>query len=176
MYYSNMFNDGLFTDLFNEMLNLPVDYGKRLRNELVDTRRCTTDIKEFDDRYELDMEFPGFDKEEIKAELKNGYLVVSAEHKENKEAEKSEERAEEAEKSEERAEEAESAADSVEDAKPVKYLCRERFYGKTERSFYVGKELTKADIKAKYVNGVLTLQIPKKVAKPEPEDEVISIL
>jgi Molecular chaperone (small heat shock protein) len=158
MYYPSLFNGDFANDLFDEVFNFPVDYGKRLRNEMLDKKRCTTDIMEFDDRYELEMEFPGFDKSEIKAELKNGYLIVSAEHTEKKDTE----------------DEAETAEDA-EGKKEPKYICRERFYGKFERSFYVGKDLSKEDIKAQYANGILTLVIPKKVSKPEGESEIISI-
>ena len=164
MYYPSLFNSDFASDLFDEVMNFPIDYGKKLRNELADKRRCTTDIKEYEDKYELEMEFPGFDKSDIKAELKNGYLIVSAEHTEKKDvpAETAEGEAEE------------STDETAKKAEP-KYICRERFYGKTERSFFVGKELTKNDIKAQYANGILTLTIPKRVASPEGESEIISI-
>ena len=168
MYYPNIFNEGFYNDLLDEVVNFPFDYGKRIRNEITDKKRCTTDIKEFEDYYELDMEFPGFSKEEIKEELKNGYLLVSAEHKEANET-ADPEKAENTENTEN------TEASEVVKAEPVKYICRERFCGKSERSFYVGKELSKEDIKAHYENGLLTLQIPKKVEKPEKENEVISI-
>ena len=161
MYYPSLFNGDFASDLFDEVLNFPVDYGKRLRNEMLDKKRCTTDIKEYDDRYELEMEFPGFDKGDIKAELKNGYLIVGAEHTEKKDT----------------TEAAEGEVEGTEAPKKdvPKYICRERFHGKTERSFYVGKDLSKDDIKAQYTNGILTLVIPKKVARPEGESEIISI-
>lgn len=159
MYYPSLFNGDFTNDLFDEVFNFPVDYGKRLRNEMLDKKRCTTDIKEFDDRYELEMEFPGFDKSDIKAELKNGYLIVSAEHNEKKDTE----------------DETAEAAEGAEAKKEPKYICRERFHGKFERSFYVGKDLSKEDIKAQYSNGILTLVIPKKVSRPEGESEIISI-
>ncbi len=171
MYYPSIFNEDFANSFINELFGLPVDYGKKIRNDLVDTRRCTTDIKEYEDRYEFDMEFPGFEKEEIKAELRKGYLVVSAEHAETKEEPKKQEGSE----AEAGTEEGTEAA-SVEKTEPIKYICRERFHGKTERSFYVGKEITKEDIKAKYSNGILTLQIPKKLERRESENETISIL
>ena len=180
MYYPSLFNENFANDLFDEVLNFPFDYGKRVRKEVLPKRRCTTDIKEYDDKYELDMELPGFAKEEIKAELKNGYLVVSAEHSKTKEAKDTADKAVETEKAEaaeaEAAEgeaNAEATVETVE-AEP-KYLCRERYYGKTERSFYVGKDITKEDINAQLTNGILTLTIPKAVKKPESESEFISI-
>lgn len=174
MYYPTIFNDDFYNDLFDEVSNFPFDYGKRVRNEVLPKRRCTTDIKEYEDKYELDLELPGYKKEEIKAELKNGYLVVSAEHTEEKKTQKNEVK-EEKEKTE-AAEEAKEDTPEVKKEQPKpKYLCRERYYGKTERSFYVGKEISKEDIKASFVNGILTLTVPKVVKKPENEREFISI-
>jgi len=170
MYYPSIFNDNFTNDLFDEVMNFPFDYGKRVRNELFDKKRCTTDIKEYEDRYELDMELPGYTKEDIKAELKNGYLIVSAEHKEEKVEENKDEATETVEGSTE--------GDEKKDfTKTVpRYICRERFYGRTERSFFVGKDVAKEDIKANFVNGVLTLTVPKVVKKPENEREFISIM
>ena len=159
MYYPSLFNGDFASDLFDEVLNFPVDYGKRLRNEMLDKKRCTTDIKEYDDKYELEMEFPGYDKSDIKAELKNGYLIVSAEHVEKKDT------------TEDTAEETEAAEKKAE----PKYLCRERFYGKVERSFYVGKDVTENDINAGFENGVLKLEFPDNLQKKEDEKKLISI-
>jgi HSP20 family molecular chaperone IbpA len=173
MYYPNLFNPEFANDFFDEMLNLPFGYGKQLRNEVMDKKRCTTDIKEFDDRYELDMEFPGFNKEDIKAELKKGYLVVSAVHSKN--SERTDKPVDGASTTDETTAEDAAAKESTSTPEP-KYLCRERFHGKVERSFYVGNEIKKDDIKAQYTNGVLTLQIPKKVSRPDNESEIISIM
>lgn len=108
----------------------------------------STDVKEFDDHYQLDMELPGFNKEDIKAELKNGYLTISAKHDESND-EKNEE---------------------------GKYIRKERYYGECRRSFYVGNNMTKEDIKANFENGILKLNVPKAEAKPEVEaDNFISI-
>ena len=170
MYYPSIFNDEFSNDLFDEVLNFPFDVGKRVRNGVLPKRRCTTDIKEFDDRYVLEMELPGFAKEEIKAELSKGYLVVSAEHTETKEKAENAEDAGTAQSDGENKE-----AEVVEEEKAPKYLCKERFCGKTERSFFVGKQISKEDIKAEYTNGILTLTIPKKVEKPEDQKEYISI-
>ena len=175
MYYPNIFDEHLYNDLFNEVLNFPVDYSKRLRNELVDKRRCTTDIKEYEDRYELEMEFPGYDKSEIKAELKNGYLIVSAEHIEQKESGEAPDGEESKAAADVEADTGAAETDNTIAKEPIKYICRERFYGKTERNFYVGKTISKDDIKAQYANGVLTLVIPKEVNKQENESEIISI-
>ena len=170
MYYPSIFNDSFTNDLFDEVMNFPFDYGKRVRNELFDKKRCTTDIKEFEDRYELDMELPGYSKEDIKAELKNGYLIVSAEHKEEKVEEQKDDSAAEESSASEKAEEQEITKTNP------RYICRERFFGRTERSFFVGKDVAKEDIKANFVNGILTLTVPKVVKKPENEREYISIM
>lgn len=175
MYYPSIFNDNFTNDLFDEVMNFPFDYGKRVRNELFDKKRCTTDIKEFEDRYELDMELPGYNKEDIKAELKNGYLIVSAEHKEEKTEEKSEEKSEEKDDVAEGTVEGNDKEQEITKTVP-RYICRERFHGRTERSFFVGKDVSKEDIKANFVNGVLTLTVPKVVKKPEDEREYISIM
>ena len=151
MYYPSLFNGN---DLFDDVFNFPFDYGKSLRNEMLDKKRCTTDIKEYDDRYELDMEFPGYEKSDIKAELKNGYLIVSAESTKTND----------------------DTSDTEDKKQDPKYICRERFYGKIERSFYVGKDVTKEDISAQYLNGVLTITVPKIVKKADGEGEIINIL
>ena len=108
-----------------------------------------TDIKESKEGFEVIMDLPGFKKEDIKAELKDGYLTVTAT----------------------------SNADKEEKDDGSRYICRERFYSTCSRNFYVGKELTQEDIKAKFENGVLTLNVPKKEALPQKEeDRYISIL
>lgn len=114
-------------------------YGKNAN------RMMKTDVKETDTGYELDVDLPGFKKEEIHLELQNGYLTISAEKAiENKEEQKG------------------------------KVLRQERYSGTMSRSFYVGGHVTEEDIKAKYENGVLSLAVPKKEAKA-PEKKTICI-
>ena len=96
------------------------------------------------------MELPGFAKEEVKAQLKDGYLTITAEH--------SAENKEEGQKKE-----------------AVKYIRRERYYGKCQRSFFVGKNVTEEDINAKFENGILTMYVPKEVKKPQVEEKFITI-
>ncbi|MBR0407368.1 MAG: Hsp20/alpha crystallin family protein [Clostridia bacterium] len=110
-------------------------------------RMMKTDVKELDEGYELDVELPGFKKDEIKVELNNGYLTISTE----KSLEKNEENSK------------------------GKMLRQERYAGTMQRSFYVGGSLTEEDIKAKYENGVLSLAIPKKEARKVPEKKQILI-
>ena len=113
-------------------------YGKNA------SRMMKTDVKETDEGYEVDVDLPGFSKDEIKLELNNGYLTISTEKSLNKE-------------------------------NKGKMLRQERYVGSMQRSFYVGGSITEEDIKAKYENGVLSLLIPKKEAKKEPEKKTILI-
>lgn len=115
-------------------------YGKNAQ------RMMKTDVKETDDGYELDVDLPGFRKEEIHLILENGYLTISTEKAlENKEEKKG------------------------------KVLRQERYAGTMSRSFFVGDNVTEEDIKAKYENGVLSLSIPKKEARKVPEKKTILI-
>ena len=107
-------------------------------------RMMKTDVKETDEGYEVDVDLPGFSKDEIKLELNNGYLTISTEKSMNKE-------------------------------NKGKMLRQERYVGTMQRSFYVGGSITEEDIKATYENGVLSLLIPKKEAKKEPEKKTILI-
>ena len=102
-----------------------------------------TDIKETEKGYELAISLPGVKKEDIKAEVKDGYLMITA------------------------------AANSKTDEKDKtgKYIRRERYSGSMSRSFYVGDGVGQEDIKAKFENGVLTLDVPKKEAKPAVEEK-----
>lgn len=138
------------------MMTMPSIFRGNLLDDLFDdsfksfnsTEMMKADVKELDHGYELSMNLPGVKKEDIKAELKNGYITVSA-STENSSEEKDDEGS---------------------------YLRRERFYGSTSRSFYVGDQVREEDIKAKYENGVLTLTVPKKDAKQiEAEKKYIAI-
>ena len=111
-----------------------------------------TDIKESDKEYELEMDLPGFKKDEISVELNDGYLTISAAKGLDKD-------------------EAESKAE----AKKGNYIRRERYSGACQRSFYVGEEITQDDIKASFKHGILTLTIPKKDAKQVESKKYISI-
>ena len=102
-----------------------------------------TDVKDMGDTFELGIALPGYQKEDMTVELKDGYLTVNAEHKENKD----------------------------EKDENGKYIRRERYTGHCSRSFYVGEEVKQEDIKAKYENGVLTLDIPKQPEKPAVEEK-----
>ena len=115
-------------------------FGKNSKNLM------KTDVRETEDSYELDVDLPGFKKEDVKAELKDGYLTISAQKSLEKKNEKEEGR----------------------------YLRRERYSGSLSRSFYVGDALTEEDVKAKFENGILQISLPKKEAAI-PEKKTIMI-
>ncbi len=134
----SIFGENLFDD---DWMNFPFEqdfwgkknplYGKHAKNMM------KTDIREHDEGYEVDIDLPGFKKDEISIELENGYLTVSAA----------------------------KGLDKDEEDKKGKYIRKERYAGAMQRSFYVGENLTDEDIKAKYENGILKLSVPKKPAK-----------
>lgn len=110
-------------------------------------RMMQTDVAETDDGYEVTMDLPGFKKEDVKAELKNGYLTITANTDTNND----------------------------EKDKNGKYIRRERYSGTCSRSFYVGENVTQEDIKARFENGTLKLDIPKKEKPKVEESKWISI-
>ena len=140
-------------DLFDDFGDV-FEFSPAFRKQVAATRNISSDIKELADGYQIEMELPGFAKEEVKAQLKDGYLTITAEHSaENKEANNEEGQKKEA----------------------VKYIRRERYYGKCQRSFFVGKNVTEEDINAKFENGILTMYVPKEVKKPQVEEKFITI-
>ena len=116
-------------------------YGKNAKNIM------KTDIREHDTGYELDVDLPGFKKDEINIELENGYLTISAA----------------------------KGLDKDEQDKKGKYIRKERYAGAMQRSFYVGDAVTEEDIKAKFEDGILKLSIPKKDAKEVETKKTIAI-
>ena len=116
-------------------------YGKHAQHMM------KTDVKEMDESYEVDVDLPGFKKDEIHLELNNGYLTISTEKSVEKDNE----------------------------GKKGKMLRQERYSGVMQRSFFVGEHLTEEDIKASYDSGVLHVIIPKKDAPKAPEKKTILI-
>ena len=106
-----------------------------------------TDVREHDEGYEVDIDLPGFKKDEIELSLEKGYLTVSAA----------------------------KGLDEDDKDKKGKLIRQERYMGTMQRSFYVGKNLTDEDIKAKFEDGVLKLTVPKKEEKKLPERKTIMI-
>lgn len=135
MLYPSIFRNDLFDDIFDDFMR-PDRPMFNPANSIM-----KTDIKESDASYELSIDLPGFKKENVSAELKDGVLTVKASN------------------------------NIEDDAKDGKYLRRERFFGSCSRSFYVGEELTQDDIKAKFDNGILILTVPKKLPQPKIEQK-----
>ena len=145
MMMPSIFGENLFDD---DWMNFPFEqdfwgkknplYGKHAKNMM------KTDIREHDEGYEVDIDLPGFKKDEITVDLENGYLTISAE----------------------------KGLDKDEKEKETgRYIRRERYAGACSRSFYVGKEVHQDDIKAEFKHGILTLFVPKKEAKPAVEQK-----
>lgn len=128
-------------NLFDEMMSFDFDkelermtrplYGKHSKNMM------KTDVRETENSYELDIDLPGFKKDEISVQLDNGYLNIQAA----------------------------KGLDKDEEKKDGQYIRRERYAGSMSRTFYVGDQLTEQDIQAKFENGILQLTVPKKEAK-----------
>ena len=138
----NLFDDWFDFPSFPEFRNVDRKlYGRHAAHEM------KTDVREHEDHYEVDVDLPGFKKDEIRLELENGTLTVHA----AKDLEKEQK------------------------DKAGKLIRQERFSGAMQRSFYVGEALTEEDIGAKFENGVLSLNIPKKDVKKLPEKKVIQI-
>ena len=144
----SIFGENLFDD---DWMDFPFErdfWGKK--NPLYGknaNRVMKTDIREHDTGYELDVDLPGFKKDEINVELENGYLTISAT----------------------------KGLDKDEQDKKGKYIRRERYAGAMQRSFYVGDEVTQEDIKAKFEDGILRLSIPKKDAQAVETKKTIAI-
>ena len=148
MLMPSIFGENLFDD---DWMNFPFNdefwgkknplYGKHAQNMM------KTDIRETDGSYELDVDLPGFKKDEIKVQLKDGYLTLAAA----------------------------KGLDKDEKDKEGNYIRRERYAGTLSRSFYVGDEVTQADIKARYEDGILRLSVPKKEKKAVENNKYIAI-
>lgn len=139
-------------NLFDDFMDFPFDreffgrrnplYGKNEKNLM------KTDIRETDTGYELDVDLPGFKKEEISAKVENGYLTISA---------------------------AKGLDKEEKDENTGKYIRRERYSGQCARTFYIGEEVRQDEVRAKFEDGILKLSIPKKDAKQVEENKYISI-
>ena len=100
-----------------------------------------TDIKEKGDNYIIEMDLPGYEKENINLELKDGYLTISAKVEKNNSSDENE-----------------------------RYVHKERFYGECSRSFYVGDDVKEEDIKAEFKNGILNIEVPKKAIETKAKE------
>lgn len=134
--------DGFDRSFFRNFGNMDrALYGKHAQNMM------KTDVKETDEGYEVDIDLPGFKKDEIQLELNNGYLTISTQ----------------------------KALEKDEKNKKGRMLRQERYAGMMQRSFYVGEHITEEDVKASYESGVLHLVLPKKDAPKMPEKKTIQI-
>lgn len=138
-FVDDFFNDS-FDDMFQEMFRTPYEHAS------AGGLMCT-DVQDMGDHYQMEMELPGYQKEDLKADLKNGYLTISAEHKE----------------------------ENDQKDENGKFVRRERYMGHCQRSFYVGENITQNDIHAGFEDGVLKLTIPKKEANAVEEQKYIAI-
>ncbi|WP_026496608.1 Hsp20/alpha crystallin family protein [Butyrivibrio sp. WCD3002] len=136
--FDNWFDFPMFNDFDNTERKL---YGRHA------DRLMKTDVHDNEDHYEVDIDLPGFKKEEISLELDKGYLTVSAA----------------------------KGLDKDEKDHKGKLIRQERYSGSMQRSFYVGENLTEEDIKASFRHGVLSLEIPKKEQPKVPEKKLIMI-
>ena len=143
----SIFGENLFDDFFGDDFGMfpmwngrnPL-YGKRAKNLM------KTDVRETENSYELDVDLPGFKKDEIQVDLKDGYLTIQAS----------------------------KGLDKDEQDKKGRYIRQERYVGSCSRSFYVG-DVEPQDISAKYEDGILKLSMPKQVKKELPRSPTIAI-
>ena len=143
----SIFGENLFDDLFRDDFAMfpawsgrdPL-YGKHAKHMM------KTDVRETEDTYEVDMDLPGFKKDEINVDLKNGYLTVSAS----------------------------KGLDKDEQDKNGKYIRQERYTGAMSRSFYVG-DVALEDVKAKFEDGILRISLPKAEKKALPKPTTVCI-
>ena len=141
-FFGNDFFDDWMDASFERMNNIDRElYGKNA------ARIMKTDIHERDGSYDVEIDLPGFRKDQITLHLENGYLTVTAE----------------------------KGLDKDEKDKHGRMIRQERYSGSMQRSFYVGSAMTEEDIHAKFENGVLTLSVPKKAAPKLPECKTIMI-
>jgi HSP20 family molecular chaperone IbpA len=138
----NLFDDWFGFPTLRELRDIDRKlYGRNAAHEM------KTDVHEQEDHFEVDIDLPGFKKEELTLQLENGYLTVGAA----------------------------KGLEEEKTTKKGRVVRQERWAGSMQRSFYVGEEIKEEDIAAKFENGVLSLTIPKKEEKKLPEKKTIQI-
>ena len=143
----SIFGENLFDDFFSDPFGMMVPqgrdplYGKHAKNLM------KTDVRETDESYELDVDLPGFTKDEISVELKNGYLTIQAA----------------------------KGLDKDQSDKQGKYIRQERYAGACSRTFYVGEGVQPEDVTASFENGILQLSVPKAAKKQLPKNTSVTI-
>lgn len=143
----SIFGERLFDDMFNDSFAMMPSFyrhdplfGKNAKNLM------KTDVRELENAYELDIDLPGFKKEDVNIELDNGYLTIKAAKNLNKEQ-----------------------------ADKGQYLRRERYAGECSRSFFIGNEVEPKDVHAKFEDGILLISFPKAPEPKQPENKKITI-
>ncbi len=143
-----IFGENLFDDLFDDVFQMrPLYdvsnalYGKHAKAVM------KTDVRELDNGYEVDIDLPGLKKDEVRIDLKNGYLTISAS----------------------------KGLDKDEKDKKGHYIRQERYTGQCSRSFYVGEKVEPKDVHATFEDGILRLTLPKVEQKKLPESNTITI-
>ncbi|MCI7734950.1 MAG: Hsp20/alpha crystallin family protein [Dysosmobacter sp.] len=144
----SIFGENLFDDFFDDDFSMfpaltghnPL-YGKHAKNLM------KTDVRETENTYELDIDLPGFKKDEISIDLKDGYLSISAA----------------------------KGLDRDQEDKKGKYIRQERYAGACSRSFFVGEGVEPKDVSAKFEDGILKISLPKQVKKELPQSPRIAI-
>ena len=143
----SIFGENLFDDFFSDPFGMMIPqgrdplYGKHAKNLM------KTDVRETESTYELDVDLPGFTKDEVNVELKNGYLTIQAA----------------------------KGLDKDQSDKKGKYIRQERYAGACSRTFYVGEGVEPEDVTAKFENGILQLSIPKEAKKQLPKNTNVTI-
>jgi len=146
MFMPTIFGDRFF-DSFMGDFGFPTVEPKEPCGKNHPAQLMKTDIKETDDSFELDIDIPGYKKDDVKVQLKDGYLTVKASRESDEEVKDEE----------------------------GKFLRRERYSGSMSRSFFVGEETSEEDVKAKFEDGVLKLAFPKEQPKKVEEPKYIAI-
>lgn len=144
----SIFGENLFDEMFDDAFSLMPSfgtrdplYGKHAKNLM------KTDVRETDTGYEIDVDLPGFKKDEVQVQVDNGYLTISAA----------------------------KGLDKDEQDHKGRYIRRERYAGQCSRSFYVGSGIQPQDVRAKYEDGILRLSLPKGQAAQLPQNNTVSI-
>lgn len=144
----SIFGENLFDEMFDDAFSLMPSfgtrdplYGKHAKNLM------KTDVRETDTGYEIDVDLPGFKKDEVQVQVDNGYLTISAA----------------------------KGLDKDEQDHKGRYIRRERYAGQCSRSFYVGSGIQPQDVHAKYEDGILRLSLPKGQAAQLPQNNTVSI-
>ena len=144
----SIFGENLFDELFDD--DFPMIPMRSIRNPLYGKNAknlMKTDVRETDDTYELDVDLPGFKKDEVQLDLKDGYLTISAA----------------------------KGLDKDQVDKKGKYIRQERYAGACSRSFFVGEGIEPRDVSAKFEDGILRVSLPKQVKKELPRTSTIAI-